>query len=229
MARVKKRDYEKLTSSNIEKVIELLNGDTPISKKDACEILNISYNTTRLNKIIEDHLDRKKYVKERKAKNRGKAASDSEIGEAVTGFLTGESIADIASRLYRSPAFVKGIIERVGVPQPTKEGINYLPDECTADSFEEGEIVWSARYDKPAIVEKEISVNYQAEKPGYSDVNYETKYGSKCYSIFVMEPEGDDSDAVVRSGKAGYYAYSLAYDLGKLEHLQKYKVNLSRI
>ena len=50
--RVKKKDYENLTSSNIEKVIALLNPgsdtDKPITKKQACDVLNIAYNTARL-------------------------------------------------------------------------------------------------------------------------------------------------------------------------------------
>ena len=229
MARVKKKDYENLSASNIDKVISALSGDNPISKKDACAMLNIAYNTTRLQKIIDERIERKEYVRTRKAQLRGKPASDAEIADTITRFLSGETISEIAAGLYRSPAFIKNVIERVGVPQPTTEKINYLPDECVAESFDAGEIVWSARYDKPAIVEHELSVNYQAEKMGFSDVNYEEKYGSKCYSVFILESEGDDSDALVRAGKAGYYAYSLAYDLGKLEHLQKYKINLSRI
>jgi len=229
MARVKKKDYENLSPTNIDKVISALSGEDPISKKDACAMLNIAYNTTRLQRIIDDRIERKQYIKTRKAQNRGKPAADHEISEAVSGFLSGESITDISARLYRSPAFIRSLIDNVGVPQPTQEAINYLPDECIAEDFEEGEIVWSARYDKPALIEKEVSVDYQAEKPGYSDTNYEKKYSSKCYRIFVMESEGDDSEALIRAGKAGYHAYSLAYDLGKLEHLKKYKINLSRI
>ena len=51
---IKTRKHENLTETNIQHVMELLNADSPITKKEACSILNISYNTTRLNKIIED-------------------------------------------------------------------------------------------------------------------------------------------------------------------------------
>ena len=51
---VKKRSHEKLTDSNIKHVMQLLDAESPITKKEACSILNISYNTTRLNKILED-------------------------------------------------------------------------------------------------------------------------------------------------------------------------------
>jgi len=229
MARVKKRDYEQLTATNIEKVITLLNGDSPITKKDACEILNIAYNTTRLQKIIDDYLERKDYVKKRKAMNRGKPATDQEIGEAVAGYLRGEPVNEIAASLYRSPAFVKNLIERVGVPERVStESIeyDYIPEECVAEEFSSGEIVWSAKYHSAAIVENELSVNYQAEKPGYSDVNYEKKYSSRCYSIYVLT-KTDDDDFSKR--KAGFSAFALAYDLAKLEHLKKYGVDLSAI
>lgn len=230
MARVKKREHEQLTATNIEKVITLLNGDSPITKKDACELLNIAYNTTRLQKIIDDYHERKEYVKLRKSQLRGKPASNQEISEAVAGYLRGEPINEIAASLYRSPAFVKSLIERVGVPERVPSDsieFDYIPEECVAEEFSSGEIVWSAKYHCAAIVENEISVNYQAEKMGYSDVNYEKKYGSKCYSIYVLTKTDDDD--VFKKRKSGFCAYALAYDLAKLEHLKEYGVDLSSI
>lgn len=231
MARVKKKDYENLSNSNIEKVIGLLSpkDGTPISKKEACEILNIAYNTTRLQKIIDDYNERKEYVKLRKSQNRGKAASDLEIKEAVERFLAGDPIAEIATGLFRSPGFVKNIIEKVGVPQKSEDLVDYLPEECCAESFSEGELVWSARYHGPAIVEKELSIDYQAERLGFSDVDYEKKYGSKCYSIYVLQSIDDEKEMWARVSTGGFSAYSLAYDLGKLEHLHKFGVNISHI
>jgi hypothetical protein len=161
--------------------------------------------------------------------NRGKPASDQEIGEAVTGYLRGESIADIASSLYRSPSFIKSLIERIGVPERVAADsveYDYIPEECVAEEFSSGEIVWSAKYHSAAIVENEISVDYQAEKPGYSDTNYERKYGSKCYSIYVLTKTEDEGFS---KRKSGFSAFSLAYDLAKLKHLEQYGVDLSRI
>ena len=51
---VKKKAHENLTDESISKVISLLRQDSPITKKEACEILNIRYNTTRLQNIIDD-------------------------------------------------------------------------------------------------------------------------------------------------------------------------------
>lgn len=238
MRKVKKKDYENLSEANIEKVIALLNpedGSKAITKKDACEILNISYNTTRLNKILEDHAEQKEYVKTRKAQNRGKAASDLEIAEAVKLYLQGDSVSEIAKLLFRSSTFVKNIIDRAGVPSRPKTAeerkeIAYLPEECVAESFEVGEVVWSARHHTAAIIEREISVNYQAEKSGFLDVNYEDRYGSKCYSIYVLEDIDQDKEFWVGGLEVGgYSAFALAYDLGKLKHLEKYGVDLSKI
>ena len=228
--KIKKKDHENLSESNISKVITLLNGETPISKKVACDMLNIAYNTTRLQRIIDDYQDKIEYREVRKKQNRGRGASNEEIREAVERYLSGDSIAEIAGGLFRSSGFVRSLIERVGVPKVEREsGVSILPESCIGESFAPGEIVWSAVYQKPARVDYELSVDYQAEKAGFSDVNYEKKYGSKCYAIYIMEEVRDDADKWANIDKGGYAAYSLAYDLGKLAHLEKYGVDLSRI
>ena len=77
--RVKKKSHEKLTDTNVQHVVELLKGDDPITKKEACSILNISYNTTRLTNIIDEYLERLDYKNKRKAQNKGKPARRDEI------------------------------------------------------------------------------------------------------------------------------------------------------
>jgi hypothetical protein len=163
--------------------------------------------------------------------NRGKPSTNQEIGEAVAGYLRGEPINEIASGLYRSPAFIKTLLERVGVPERVSGEdaleFDYIPEQCVAKEFNSGEIVWSAKYHSAAIIESEISIDHQAEKSGYSDVNYETKYGSKCYSIYVLTRTEEHDPFAKR--KPGFNAFALAYDLGKLEHLKQYGVDLSSI
>jgi hypothetical protein len=237
LRRLKKKDYENLSHENVQKVIALLNpdnGSKPITKKEACGILNIAYNTARLQRIIDDFEDKRSYIETRKSQNRGKAATSSEISEAITGYLRGESVAEIAKGLYRSSGFVKGILGRVGVPQHSRDSdspleVDYIPEECVSEEFAPGEIVWSAKHHTTALIEHEISVDYQAEKPGFNDVNYEEKYGSRCYSIWVVEDINDTGDMWANVEMGGYKAFSLAYDLGKLTHLEKFGVNLSRI
>ena len=193
-------------------------------------MLNIAYNTTRLQRIIDDYEDKVEYRTLRKKQNRGRAATDAEIREAVERYLSGDSIAEIAAGLFRSTGFVRSLIDRVGVPATSKEsGTAYLPEACVAEDFTPGEIVWSAVYQKPARVEHELSIDYQAERAGFIDVNYEKKYSSKCYAIYVIEEVREDTEKWMNVNTGGFAAYSLAYDLGKLQHLEKYGVDLSRI
>lgn len=246
MARVKKKSYENLTAQNIEKVISLLNPDTSaqptgeskatpkaITKKEACEILNISYNTTRLNAIIEGHLEQKAYVKKRKSQNRGRPASDAEISEAVTDYLSGANVTDISKRLFRSVGFVRAILEGVGVPQrPTGEerkAIDYFPDECVSEDFAEGEIAWSAIYHSAVKVGKRMTKEYQDSKQGLSTVDYESKYATPAYQIYVVQKVDSEDTFFSSVTQGGFSAYSTAYDLGKLEHLKKYGVDLNRL
>ena len=237
MARVKKKSHEKLTSQNIQHVISLLNPTSSqtkaITKREACSILNISYNTTRLDKIIEDYHEQKEYRSRRVSQNRGRPARPDEVQDIVKEYLSGENVSNIAKGLYRSPAFVKSILEKIGVPQrPTKvEGRKqeyYLPEQCVADNFDEGEIVWSATHHAPAVIDKKLSKEHQDSKAGLQTVDYVSKYGSDCYSIYVRQkPSTEDMWDMPEVG--GFYAFALAYDLGKLKHLEEYGVDLQKL
>ena len=140
---IKKKKHEKLDDTNIKRVIAALEGDNPITKKDACEMLNISYNTTRLSKIIEGFKEEQAYRKQRMAKNRGKPASKDELKEMIEMYLDGQTVTNIAKYMYRSPAFIKGNLDRIGVPTRITEGEKFIvPDECVKYEFEVGEWVW---------------------------------------------------------------------------------------
>lgn len=216
MARVKKKEHEKLTQENIRHVIELLSREKPITKKEACQILNITYNTTRLNSIIQDFEDKLNFRAKRKAQLKGKPASKDEIKSAIQSYLRGESVSEISQGMYRSAGFIRAILDRVGVPtRPVaieeRKGCAFLPDQCVAEEFTEGERVWSAFYHAPAIVGKQ-----------YEDPMYEEKYAGKCYSIYVLE----ESESL---NVGGYHGASIAYDLGKLTHLEQHGVDTAKI
>jgi len=216
LARVKKKDHEKLTQENIRHVIELLSREKPITKKEACQILNITYNTTRLNSIIQDFEDKLNFRAKRKAQLKGKPASKDEIKSAIQSYLRGESVSEISQGMYRSAGFIRAILDRVGVPtRPVaieeRKGCAFLPDQCVAEEFTEGERVWSAFYHAPAIVGKQ-----------YEDPMYEEKYAGKCYSIYVLE----ESESL---NVGGYHGASIAYDLGKLTHLEQHGVDTAKI
>ena len=239
MPRLKKKSHEKLTSQNIQHVISLMNPTSSttkaITKREACSILNISYNTTRLDKILEDYHEQKEYRARRVSKNRGRPARPDEIKDIIEDYLSGENVSNISKRLYRSASFVKSILERIGVPQrpvaaEDRKNPMYLPEECVADEFEEGEIVWSATHHAPAQIEKKQTKELQNSKAGLMPVDYEEKYGCDCYSIYVRQkPSGDLEDFFNATGIGGYYSYSLASDLGKLKHLEQYGIKLENL
>ena len=219
--KVKKKQHEKLTASNIKHVISLLEGSPPITKKEACEILNISYNTTRLNKIIEDYREEKERQAKMRAQKRGKPATDAEIATIVESYLEGDSIVDISKRVYRSAAFVKNIIETLGVPSRVtgedKHKPEILPDACVAEEFNIGEIAWSATYHAPCEVRQKL------------DEKYNDRYGANCYRVWIREKTTQDSPFFGHIEGGGYNAYVPAYELGKLSHLEKYGVRTDRL
>ncbi len=238
--RIKK--HENLTKQSIAKVISLLEQDKPITKKEACGILNITYNTTRLANIIAEHKQDIERTAKMKAKLRGTPATESDIKFVVQGYLSGDNVSNIAQRIYRSPAFVKSIIERIGVPmklpESDYEGIRnaMLPEQCVAESFEEGEIVWAIRKNYPAKIVREITVQHQVENAGYAcqgdpkkAVNYEEKYGAKMYLIYTIETTDLSNTFFPHLSYAGSYCTQLAYDLGSLRHLEKYGVDIYNI
>lgn len=217
--KVKVKEHENLSDSNIKKVIELLEADKPITKKEAYEILNISPNPARLTKIINQYKEEQVEAAAKRAANRGKPASQYEIQTCIESFLEGDSISDIAKRLYRSTTFVKDVIDRVGVPQkPT--GADYtkyslIPDQCSRDTFEVGQVVWSAKRHCMAIIRSE-------------ETNVKDK-STKYYSIYVIEPIEEPSPYFPQyTGYGGYYDGSYAYDLGNLDHLKNYGVDIYR-
>ena len=230
---IRKKDYEKLTDANISHVISLLSTSEPITKKAACEILNIRYNTTRLQRIIDDFEDTLAHKERRKSQNKGKGATRAEIKEVIELYLNGDNISSIAKILYRSNAFVRGIIERVGIPRKLPKGFSktediLLPDECVAQSFDEGERVWAARENAPATIIREHNPAYQANMAGMQEFDYEKEYGSKGYAIYVYTDSQGNEDfhyGLGVTGVAGHYGFSLAYDLGSLRHLEKYGVS----
>ena len=222
MRRLRKKDHEDLSDTNIAKVIKemhtLDSGRPTITKKEACQILKISYNPARLDKIIEEYNDKLEYRSKRKKQKRGRPASADEISDTVRCHLRGDPITDIAFRLFRSVPFVRSIIESVGVPtrganSEERTTAGTIPEQCIAEVFEEGEVVWSAKDHASATVLHQET-----------NINYEKIYGSKCYQIYVHE----NSEEYEAYGP-GYYTSALAYDLGSLRHLEQYDIDLKNI
>jgi transposase len=236
---VKAKAHEKLDSATINKVIALLGSDEPITKKEACEILNIRYNTTRLQRIIDEHNEVWEYKEKRKSQNKGKGATRDEIKTVIEYYLDGDNISEIATRIYRSNAFVKAIIQRIGVPQKLskeehskcyRHKYQMLPEDCVREEFAVGEKVWSVKDNAIAEIKREMTVEYMNSCAGYMKppVNYEEKYGAKGYALYVLTPV-DLSNSLfpwMDGNRVGYHSFALAYDIGSLKHLEQYGVTV---
>jgi hypothetical protein len=195
---VKKKDFERLDDATIARVVLLLEQDKPITKKAACEILNISYNTTRLNKIIEEYRANVEFTKKRRAIMRGKPFSDLELKDMVVKYLSGESISKLAESMYRSTDVVKKKIKELHLPERSKTSTYFnpdmMPDEMVSEVFNIGEMVWSARYNCVAEVKKQ---------------DWDERRQCYVYTIWIY-------------GKHNEFGVQPAEELGKLEVLKQF-------
>jgi hypothetical protein len=194
--RTKNADSERLDDASLERVIALLepkDGSKPGTKKDACAILGIAYNTTRLTSLIEKYKENKARDAARRAEKRGKPATEAEISYVISSYLEGSTVEAISNSLFRGPAFVKAILYRYSVP--TRQSAHsyfkpeMVPEAAMRDTFAVGEKVYSMRYDSLAEIKSEFS-------PG-------------VYSLFLL------------SEKWKQFCYQPAYELASLEHIRK--------
>lgn len=211
MARkAKNTDEELLDSSTIERVISLLepsDGTKAITKKEACEILKIAYNTTRLAKLLTEHKEKKERTKQRREALRGKPATKQETISVITEYLQGISVKEIADSLYRGTTFVESILDNNSVPRRARSQ-NYaapelVPDDAMADKFSPGEIVYSMRYDSTAKIE------------AFFDSADSEKYPKgRIYRIWLLGEKWQQC------------AYQPVWELASLKHLKELGVSL---
>jgi len=199
-------EEELMTDANIARVIRLLEpveeGKKPITKKDACAILGMSYNTTRLGTIIEDYKQKQIRTAQRKSQLRGKPATQEEKVYIISEYLNGETVDAISKMTYRSSRFIKDILEANSVPIRVP-GSSYfdpqlIPDGAVRDRFKVGEVVYSSRYDSIARIDAE----QKSDKYGF------------VYRIWLL------SDRWLQS------AYQEASELASLEHLRELGVKI---
>lgn len=206
MARKKSASEEELmTDANIAKVIKLLepeDGNKAITKKDACQILGMAYNTTRLGTIIEEWKKKQARNAERRAEKRGKPVTAEERVYIISEYLAGETVDAISKSTYRSAAFIKSVLEAnavpIRVPGSTYFNPELIPEGAMRDRFKVGEVVYSARYDSVARIENEA---------------FDAKHGF-VYRIYLL------SDKWLQS------AYQEATELASLEHLRMLGVRI---
>lgn len=198
MARKKVNVEEKLDDNSMERVIKYLS-EKGSTKKIACQMLNISYNTTRLDKLIQTYLERKEYNAKRRAEKRGKPATEEEIKYVISEYLEGIPVDTISKSLFRGTTFIKSILDQYNVPERDTSTDYFhpklIPDEAVRDRFTIGEKVWSARYNTIVEVLKELHQNNQY-----------------VYQIYLI--------------KDLQYGYQPACELASLESLRNMGINL---
>jgi len=208
LARTRKTalEEERMTDTNINRVIKLLEpieiGKKPISKKEACQILGMAYNTTRLATILEQYKERERKNAEHRAKLRGKPVTKDEKIFIIQEYLSGSTIDSITKTTYRGVTTIKNVLEEYSVPLRIP-GQTYftpqlIPDGAVRDRFQVGETVWSTRYCSLAKI--------------YSE-KLDPKHGY-IYHLWLM----DD--------KQRQYCWQPAYELASLEQIKELGVKV---
>lgn len=175
------------------------------TKKKACEILGIKYNTKRLGTLIEDYERSREASKRLRAKKRKEALSKEDLAGITLDYLRGDSFADLSDNYFRSVETIKyhlnkhglmmrhiGTVDRLDPPE--------LPEESMADSFGPGDFVWAAKYNCVAKVVREV------KSPQ-----------CKAYLIRVI------SEGIVQ------FSAQPVYELGCLKHVEALGVNLANL
>lgn len=195
MARKQPLDIDE---SKLKLVIQKLEvAEKPITKKEACSILGITYNTTRLSNLLEEYKQKKETEKKLKSIIRKQKPTEPELKEIIEGYLNGEPYTEISKSTHRSIGQVKRILESFFLPERLP-GANYfnnillVPDELISSNYTKGDLVFSARYNCLAEIDKE----------GFSQ-----NHGN-VYRIFLF-------------GKEQQYANQPYYELLDLRELNK--------
>lgn len=188
---MKVKKSERLDDSFIKEVIQLLEKEAPITKKAACDFLNIKYNTTRLTKIVTEYKERVEREKAIRAKLKNTVVSLMEEKEIVGSFLQGGSLTSIYQATFRSLSIIKRVLKKYNVPRDMKTS-KLLDLASITEDYKSGDLVYSAQYDCPAEIMFETK---------------ESKDHGRCYSIYLF-------------GIHQYRAYQPYYELANLTEVQ---------
>ncbi len=200
-----KNEDERLDDAHMGRVIEFLepkNGTKGGTKKEACQILGIAYNTTRLATLIEKYKEKLAYNAKRRGELRGKPATSEETNYIIQSYLEGETIDGISKSTFRGSSFIKAILERYAVPIRASSQDYFrpelIPEGAVRNRFAIGEVVYSARYDSIARIDRESE---------------DSRYGF-IYRIWLLADKWHQS------------AWQEAYELASLQHLRDMGVRI---
>jgi hypothetical protein len=134
------------------------------TKKFVCEFLNISYNTKKLDSIIEDFHKRVEREKELKKAAKAKVFSIKEKEQIAKQYLAGEAISNIAKEYFISPQKIKSILIETNTPlrgrgKNTQGKVDHIVQDLET-KFNKGERVFFAKNNCFASIHEVYDENY---------------------------------------------------------------------
>ena len=104
-----------------------------------------------------------------------KGLAANSVKRAVSSIRTYHNFLSAEGLMVDNPA---QLLDAPKIPQKLPKGFSktrdiLLPDECVAESFQEGERVWAARENAPAKIVREYTKEYQDSMAGIQTFDYE--------------------------------------------------------
>lgn len=205
---IRQKEGEDFSPAKIEEVIKLLGQEKPVTKKYACDVLKIAYNTTRLGRIIEEYIEHKEFLKLRRKQVRNTEITKADVNTVCSMYLSGDPLVDIEEATFRSSSVIKRILFQHNIPLRNASHTYWNPpllsDDSFAEDYNKGDLVYSAKYQSIATID---------------GLGKETNNHGMVYPIHI-------------SGDKERFAYSASYDLADLRILQRdfgvHAINMSR-
>ncbi|QVQ56961.1 d2 protein [Proteus phage VTCCBPA139] len=208
MARSRKHAHM-IPDSLFKEAIEWLeNGGTKVGARDILGRSGVKVSSNpQMEKLIEEWQANKELDKRMRAQKRGKPIEGVEATDIIERSLNGQSLAEIASAVYRSSSKVKEFLESVGADlrsaqsappdKPFELNPPLVPEAAMSFEFEVGEKVWVSAYQCFGEIMKKIN----------DDV----------YRVYLLD-EGTQQ-----------YVHQNAWNLGSLKHLHKFGIDQAKV
>lgn len=162
---VRVKEGEDLSEAKLKEVIAKLEADKPITKKEACEMLNITYNTTRLNRIIEEYKENIAYHEKRKKELRKTPLTKEDVAFIISSYLEEGNLSAIEQSTHRGLAVIKRVLNKYNIPlrtaSTTYHNPIFLSDDSITEEYIKDDLVYSARYDQPAYISSKFKDVYR--------------------------------------------------------------------
>ena len=151
-----------IPEAKIRQVIWMLKSGK--TKKACCEHLGISYNTKKLDTIIEDFHKRIEREAELKKAAKTKIFTQKEKEAIAKQYLAGEAQSTLATQYFISPPRIKNILMETNTPirgrgKNSEAKVDHIIQDLET-KFKAGDKVFFAKYNCFAIVDKAFDEDY---------------------------------------------------------------------